>query len=438
MAADRGSSAGGESGPQGTLDAAIVELIANDKVKVPPYPHVALELDRLLGDEKSTIDDIANCAGTDQTIAAALLRTASSAAMSRSGSGGPLSLKTAVGRLGVRETRRIVFACAFGSLATTSGSLLHIRERIWREAAACAFLAQQLADLRKINKDEAFLCGLLHDFGRVISVATLEQLGVKVDPSLVDEGPDELEVGLDDLEDDIFGGGGSVHAVDTRPLSEPRSERAVFDIVDRFHIELGLVTATRWNLPPLLVEIIAGHHHPPSTSSRPDLIELMSACDDISMRLEEGIGITPDELEVLPSLRPGEAKTLATEIARLPQRLAPFLSASGSKERPFSRNPLASEREAWRPCKVPARVGDVKLEVCYVHARGFVVGSDVSLPEGNLMSFELEVDGLPLSVWGYPRVGLKEGSRWILDIKPFASSMEVLTALRGLLDATGS
>lgn len=397
-------------------DSAIVELISAGKVRIPPYPHVALEVNRRLDDEVSSLEDIAAVASVDQVLSAALLRAAGTASMTRNGS---LSLGKAIARLGAQETRRIVFGCTFGALARGAGPLLWVREQIWRRAATSAFLAAHLAEKRGMKRDDAFLCGLLHDFGEIVTVATLEEIGLRGEIEL------DLDGGIDVALDDMSGD-------DT--ASQRLTDREIAHVVQTYHVELGLVTATRWNLPPLLVEAIAGHHASPAASGCPELIEVLAICDQISALLEKNVGVTLAQLQTVPGLKPSETLALVYEVAALPARLAPFLAASGHTHTSDRRRGKPQERARWCPVDAVARTGDLLLDVRFIHGAGFVVESPVSLPEGKLLSFDVDLDGVHVSLWGHPRVAFPEGGRYIVDIKPFASSPQAQMALRRLAE----
>lgn len=374
----------------------MVDLVRRDAVRIPPFPAVAFQLSRLLADEKSSMDEIGRVAAADQIVAASLLRAATSAANSRV-SGESMSLAKAVARLGAKETQRIVFAAAFGALTRGPGSLLAVRERIWRESVVSAFVVSELAQRRGLPRDEAFLCGLLHDFGKVVVVTALEEL---------------------------LG-------------ATPADAATLAPFIERFHVEVGLITATRWRLAEALLDAMARHHLPPTAATRPELIEVLAIADVVTHLLEAHLGLRAQDLAKAPYLRPGEAEALVACVAQMPAKFAGLVNLGPARPlEPKSGSSDVPATEGWRPVSFPAVVqdhGTVSFEVRFFHPKGFVVAGPVALVENHLHSFALTVDDFTLSVWGHSRVTLREGNTYIMDIKPFASSGQAMAALAALL-----
>ena len=138
------------------------------------------------------------------------------------GGGAPIqSLERAITQIGASEVMRAALAGGLGKVAIAPGPLIALRHRVWLEALLAAGLAQELAALRGLQGDIAFLAGLLHDFGKVVLLATLDQGG--------GEGP------------------------------KWPAERW-FEIIDKHHVDAGVRAAREWKLPQAVVEIIRAHH----------------------------------------------------------------------------------------------------------------------------------------------------------------------------------
>jgi hypothetical protein len=107
------------------LDEAITDLMARDAVEIPPYPAVAMKIERLVGGGDFGLDELARLVASDQSLAADVLRCANSAAFSR---GGPVaSVPQAVARIGAGELSRIAFASALSGRALARGPLSLLR-----------------------------------------------------------------------------------------------------------------------------------------------------------------------------------------------------------------------------------------------------------------------------------------------------------------------
>lgn len=393
--------AGNPANPLAAIEAALVERISADLVRVPAYPGVALQVGKLLADDRASADRIGALVAGDPSLSAALLRQANSAMFARNGT--VTSLQRAISVLGAREVQRVLFATSLGGWASMQGVLAPVRDRVWRQAVTASTLSAALAEKRGFTRDEGFLAGLLHDFGKVVALAALEDV------------------------------------LASMPDPPTLSAAAWEAVVERFHTELGMIVATRWELPALLSEAITGHHHPPCASSMPMLVEILQIVDCQTAQLEKAMGISDEDLDSLPFLRPGDKDALrvahqhlAATVASLMGTSRPRLSATNSRE--------SDARDAWRPVSfsvVMRDQGSLSFEARFVHPRGFVVAGPVGLTEGQLHFFELNVDGFVLLLWGHARLVVRDGPGWLVDIKVFGSSNEALTALNQMVATTG-
>jgi len=161
----------------------------------------------------------------DAALAAHLLRVANSALYR--GPSAIVSLQQAVSRLGMERVRDVALAIACGTrVFAVRGFAKEVRAEL-RHALGTAEFAQRLARGLRLNVEEAFLAGLLHDVGRVV----LLDLAVALDRRLQTRAPREALLGL-------TGAG---------------------------HERVGGLLATRWELSPRVVAAITSHHEPDGT-----------------------------------------------------------------------------------------------------------------------------------------------------------------------------
>jgi HD-like signal output (HDOD) protein len=270
------------------LAAQLVERLRTTEIRVPPYPAVAGSLDRLSRDGKSTVADVAAIIATDAALAATVLRHAQSAAMRGKGS---LSLEAAISRLGLDELTRVVIATTVGAAATAPGPLALLRRDQWRRSLLAALFCKELAGRRGVQPDQAFLGGLLHDFGAVVAITSLEALGRA-------EGPGSLPV-----------------------LPEAAWRR----LVESLHVELGMVVVARWSLPEPIAEVVASHHTPQTCSRvyRP-LVQLVAVADQILDILDRGSdGGLPALVEV-PGLDHDERFRIGALMPKVADQMSKF------------------------------------------------------------------------------------------------------------------
>ena len=195
---------------------------------LPVFPQSALRILRLLDQAESTAGEIARIAAADPVVAGNLMLVANSALFT--GYDEISTIRSAVTRLGYETTRKIVLATVFRPIFTrpTMRPLL-------RHSLEAAELAHHLAArTRAIDREEAFLCGLLHDIGKLL----LDRLNLfdsaRMQGLLEHECPpvysENLLIGCD-------------------------------------HGTAGADIATHWKLPPRHVEAIRYHHQPEATAS---------------------------------------------------------------------------------------------------------------------------------------------------------------------------
>jgi putative nucleotidyltransferase with HDIG domain len=376
------------------LDQAIADLVARDDVDLPPYPAVALKIERLVGGGDYGLDELARLVQSDQALAADVLRCANSAAFLR---GVPVaSVPQAVARIGAGELSRIAFASALSGRALSAGPLSLLRRRIWHDAVASAILARELARARGLSPEVAFACGLLHDFGRVLVVECLERIA-----------------------------SGARHR---------RSMPARFweAVVDHHHVALGRLLADRWQLPRVIADAITMHHlEEPAEAETPELVAVIAVCDRLVRLLDERSAVGEADVLAVQSLSEADTAALLRAIDAVPGFVAAF-------ERDV---PPAGRELLEAPAPPPSRAvgGALRLLAASVEYRvtGFaphqlILSGPAPLPEGALLEVEtLEVP--PVRFHARIQLCWDEGPhRFGVVLMPFALSGPALMRWQGL------
>jgi HD-like signal output (HDOD) protein len=155
------------------LTEALVEKLerslASGALDLPSLPEVAMKIRRALADDDVSVSEIARLLGADPALAARTLRIANSAMFYR-GSRPITSLSGAVSQLGYKMVRNVAmsFAAQQVFIGYGSRSLRDLVSSVWRHSVHAAVIAHMLARVRaKLNADEAFLAGLLHEVGKL-------------------------------------------------------------------------------------------------------------------------------------------------------------------------------------------------------------------------------------------------------------------------------
>ncbi|HTN52494.1 MAG TPA: HDOD domain-containing protein [Anaeromyxobacter sp.] len=385
------------------LDRAIVDLVGKDQVKVPPYPAVAFRIEAVVRSGDYGVEDLAKLVASDQVLAADVLRCANSVVYSR---GNPCaSVKGAVARIGAKEMARLALASGLAAHALTSGKLAPLRRRAWMEALASALLAQALAPGRGLAPDIAFSAGLLHDFGKVIAIACVEDLLSR--------------------RDDVA----------------PRSEEEWNALVDRYHVELGVVMAARWDLPPVLADVISQHHAAKITATAdPRYVETVIAVDDVVRALGERTHLGVEELEELDLVDPDERELVARTIAALPEFVASFESAEppGAAVPSLVAAPEPPPRQSAPtppPYPVVLRLGgkEYSYKLLGIGATHCMVQGPKPVPENLLLELKVACEP-PVKGFGSVRLAWPEGGSFTLLLQPYGLNGDALSRWRALVN----
>ncbi len=257
---------------------------------LPPMPAAASRVLAMVGDPRTDVADLAEAVGSDVALSARVLKLANSAFY-----GFPrqvTTLREAIIVLGMRTVKELVLTAWSYDLGNRPlpGYALEGGD-LWRHSLLCAGACRLLAKRLDLpNPEEAYVAGLLHDFGKLVLAQFVGQ-----------EYQDLLE------------------KVEEHGLSFVEAERQILGVD---HAQLGGQLALKWNLPLHLAEAIANHHQPsqPILGSGPPgqvarLTALVHVADAVVLMLGVGVGrdglAYPFEEAALAALGMGEDGILA-------------------------------------------------------------------------------------------------------------------------------
>jgi putative nucleotidyltransferase with HDIG domain len=224
---------------------------------IPGIPAVLHQLMEELAQppEDVTLIRVAELLGRDESLAAQCLRIANSPLF---GLRKPVdSLRGAVRTLGIAHIREVVLSCSIAQL----GSAQKVMDPMvfWEHSLACAIVSRKLA--RSVSFDDpekAYLAGLLHDLGYVVTMILLPHEAAKTMEKATRDGIFIGEVELADL-------GFS-------------------------HCQSGEVLASKWHFSSDIVEVIRCHHDPSEALVNPALVAIVSLADRLCRSSGLGIG----------------------------------------------------------------------------------------------------------------------------------------------------
>jgi HD-like signal output (HDOD) protein len=148
--------------------------IARNKLVIPTLPAVAVKVVRNGTKNSGNAHLLADIIHTDRALTKYVLSIASSAAKRPSM---PItSLQHAIAWLGLDDVANIAFTLAL------QGKMLHVEgqhrkaRRLWRHSLASALWARQLSSMLGRETGLCYLCGLLHNIGRVVVLGAIHEV----------------------------------------------------------------------------------------------------------------------------------------------------------------------------------------------------------------------------------------------------------------------
>lgn len=157
----------------------IVENIAQEikkgNIELPVLPTIVREVESVINDPVSTVKHLAAVIEKDAVISLKLIAVANSPIYR--GVKEIKSLKHAIPRIGVKETRNVVSAIVNRGLYISRNRTFRTTlENLWLHSLATAYCAREIAEKLDLpDSDRYFLLGLIHDIGKVLLVKTVSQ-----------------------------------------------------------------------------------------------------------------------------------------------------------------------------------------------------------------------------------------------------------------------
>jgi HD-like signal output (HDOD) protein len=172
----------------------IRELLARylmcDELAIPLLPEVAVRVVRNGTKNSGDAHILADIISTDSTLSMYVLRIVASAA--KRPVSPILSLQHAVAWLGLDEVANIAFTLALqGKLLSVKGQQTKAR-RLWRHSLASALWSRQLSHMLARETGLCYLCGLLHDIGKVVTLGAVHDVAHRLGTTLSNQDYDSL------------------------------------------------------------------------------------------------------------------------------------------------------------------------------------------------------------------------------------------------------
>lgn len=156
----------------------IVFVFNRGEIRLPTLPQIGIKFQKMM-DKDANLQNIGEFLKQDVAISSTLISVSNSAYYR--GITENKNLGQAIGRLGLRITKRYVDAICNRSLyATKNKKFLVFLEELWKHSLACAYACQILDDSLALDLDsDAFTMGLLHDIGKLFLLQIMGDLQLK-------------------------------------------------------------------------------------------------------------------------------------------------------------------------------------------------------------------------------------------------------------------
>ncbi len=207
------------------LPETVRKLLASQPIELPIFHPVALKLQRMLSDYDFTVDEVAQVANEDQSLASQMLKMSNSPMYM--GRTKVATIKEAVIRLGAQQVINIAIAASQAAAhSSTNPALDRYMKEMWLHSHGSALGARWLAQncgMRGIA-DEIYLAALLHDVGKLYLLKAIERL---------------VQAGV---------------------INSLFDDELVLEIFEAMHVEQGYRLMQHWNFPAMYCDVVRDHH----------------------------------------------------------------------------------------------------------------------------------------------------------------------------------
>jgi len=221
-----------------------VDTLLAGQVDLPSPPAIINTIQTFLTNEDVDYRELARVVEADQAFTARILKLINSSFYGFSGE--ILSVEEAIALLGINSVYQLLLATSLLSTIKINDKNVDLKD-FWLHSFGVGVIAKHLSKNRGEEiKNECFMCGILHDLGRLI------YMKMDIEKFMSFYTNEKLATNL-------------------------QEEKRVFGID---HQELGKLLAKKWNFPPKIIDAIGNHHLPESESD--EKVELLLAAVNIA------------------------------------------------------------------------------------------------------------------------------------------------------------
>ncbi|MGM0608510.1 MAG: HDOD domain-containing protein [Candidatus Muiribacteriota bacterium] len=198
---------------------------------LPTLPVITQNLIYKTNNPDFDIEQVTGLIEKDPAITVKILRIANSAFYS--GASEINTIKKAIMRLGIKQVRNILLGISVIKAFSPVDEFVSSFQDLWSHSIGVAFTNMIVAEILEFeNNEELWICGILHDLGKVVYLSYFPEI-------------------YSFLKNDMV----------QRSYSFYQSETENFNFS---HTDIGSWLANKWNIPKRIRDVISNHHNPPS------------------------------------------------------------------------------------------------------------------------------------------------------------------------------
>jgi len=241
--------------------ALLTEWSTSGAASIPVLPALATRVISLASDPESTLTQLSRVISKDQVLTTRLLSLANSAYSAPAAE--ITSVSDAVMRVGSSGVRNLAVTVCFTSRMQDPDIYGAKGAALVDHGIGAAYLARLIAEESDEDPEEAFLCGLLHDIGKLVLLKwyhdRLRQTGIRCEQ--IDE------------------------------------------VIEQWHPTVAALAFRRWNLPVELDEPVMHHHDYTKATARRPLAAVVYLANRLSHRYGFGCDADGSDLADDPAVR---------------------------------------------------------------------------------------------------------------------------------------
>jgi HD-like signal output (HDOD) protein len=375
--------------PSDPLLGAVLRLVSQDGVKVPPIPGVVARLSEHLANPSFELRDVAQLVGTDQALAAHILRCASSTLMAARTQ--VTSLQDAVNRIGSNGLFSLAVSFSLGREVMRRSPLQSLRRDVFRNAATTAEFCRRLAPRLGAEPEAAFLCGLLASFGLTVALGAIEQ------------------------------------AIANQPVPS-RPAESWMEMARECEARIASEVPAQWGMPKLVGDVIAARRGREADAHVAPFVAVLDVSEKLTALFYRDAAPSVDEI----AREAGCDLTQAADIAHFLPDVAAAVCALGAATDdlklthtmhiPIVEAPPTTLKGRVVTVNIPAtverRTGDQHLVCVGLAADGIVAHGTQALPLNQVVKCKLLVTEEDLDLVAFVAAVVREDGDYRFEIKP--------------------